>query len=162
MKNYELTYIISSDITIEEADAKAKEIELLIQEKGGVIIKSEKPTAKTLSYQIKKFGSGFFVVVNFQAIPDTINEIKENIIKKDKIIRYIILIKKTHFKQKRQRTRLKTKTEETTDPIKEKIEEKIEPQEEKKPNVKKVKSSKNKEKSEIEEIDKKLEEILSE
>ena len=33
MKTYELTYIVSPEITSEEADAKAKEIEFVIQNK---------------------------------------------------------------------------------------------------------------------------------
>ena len=42
MKPYELTYILSSSLTTQEADTQKKELEVFVQEKEGVILKSEK------------------------------------------------------------------------------------------------------------------------
>ncbi|MDO8623405.1 MAG: 30S ribosomal protein S6, partial [archaeon] len=63
MKPYQLTYIISPDITSEQAETESKNIESIVQDKKGVVLKSEKPSAKTLAYPIKKQSSGFFGVL---------------------------------------------------------------------------------------------------
>lgn len=107
MKPYELTYIISSEMTSEEAETEAKNIELLIQNKEGVIIRSEKPTPKTLAYPIKRQGSGFFVILEFQLEPEHIGEFKEKLQKNSKIIRSMLIIKNPIKIQKERRTRRK-------------------------------------------------------
>ena len=190
MKNYELTYIISPNMTAEEAQAKAKELESKIQAKEGVILKSQKPVAKTLSYQIKKFGSGFFGILEFQIEPEALLDIKNLIEKDNQFIRHIILVINPAKKQKERRQRIKPVSialaiaeevkedagkianfikEVIVKPVEEKIESMTEQKpvsptsgEEKKATVKKARSEKNKEKVEIEDIDKKLDEILSE
>lgn len=158
MKTYELTYIISPEITLEESESKTKELEKQIQEKGGLVIKSDKPVAKTLSYQIKKYGSGFFAVLEFQAEPEAIAELKNSLEKDSQILRHIFLVKNPAKKIKKQRVKPVTITEPVLKEVeKEKKEEKTE-----KTTIKKVKSEKSKEKADIEDIDKKLDEILSE
>lgn len=107
MKPYELTYIISSEITAEEAEAEAKDIESLIQDKEGVILKFEKPSPRTLAYPIKKQGSGFFGVLEFQLEPEHLGELKEKIQKDGKIIRHMLIIKNPAKIQKERRTKKK-------------------------------------------------------
>lgn len=185
MKTYELTYIIAPDITIEEAEAKSKEIENAIQSKEGVILKSDKPVAKTLSYQIKKFGSGFFAILEFQSEPEVMVQIKSDIEKDGKILRHLILVKNPARKLKERRQRIKPAlvveniakevqkdAEKVVEFVKEKIEKILEEKPasvkdsgearpEKKTTTRK-KAEKSKEKAEMEDIDKKLDEILSE
>lgn len=165
MKIYELTYFVSPNITLEETQEESKNLEDKIQQKGGVILRSEKPVAKTLSYQIKKSGSGFFSILEFQiepeSIEDIINELKEN----KNLLRHMLLVKNPARKFKERRQRIKPTTDAIIKEIKEEIkEEVIKPIQEEieKPAAKKVKSTKSKEKAEIEDIDKKLDEILSE
>ena len=111
MKTYELTYIISSQITQSEADESVKEVESFIQNKGGVVLRSEKPRAQTLSYPIKKQGSGYFSTLDFQ-IPEgdesndnKIKEINDSIDKNNKFLRHLILIKRPFKELKGRRTR---------------------------------------------------------
>lgn len=154
MKTYELTYIISSEITAEEAGTEAKNIESFIQDKKGVILKSEKPSPKALSYPIKKQGSGFFVVLDFQLEPEYLGELKEKLQKDGKIIRHMLIIKNPVKIQKERRTRKKPLISPASIETKKEIEKdtSAEPEQEKKTN-KKV---------ELKEIEEKLEEILSE
>jgi len=93
MKTYELTYIVSSEITAEEVEAETKNIEFFIQDKKGIILKSEKPSPRTLAYPIKKQSSGFFSVLEFQLEPEHLGELKEKLQKDDKIIRHMLIIK---------------------------------------------------------------------
>jgi ribosomal protein S6 len=77
MKTYELTYIVSPEITSEEAEVKAKEIESIISSKEGTILRQSNPNAKALSYPIKKHASGFLGILEFQMEPEQLLELKE-------------------------------------------------------------------------------------
>ncbi len=108
MKTYELTYIISPETTSEEIEAKAKEIESLIQSKEGTILKQLNPIAKTLSYPINKRASGFLGVLEFHLEPEKLLEFKEAIVKDKKIVRHMLIIKEAAELRRKMRTRTKT------------------------------------------------------
>jgi len=154
MKTYELTYIISSEITSEEAGITAKKINSFIESKEGVILKSDNPVAKTLSYPIKKLGSGYFVVLEFQIEPEKLNELKEYMQNPPagggKILRHMITIKKPVKARKERRGARKPLFSAETEPAEQKSMATEETKE--KPNKK----------IELEDIEKKLEEILGE
>jgi len=159
MKTYELTYIITSEITSEEAEARAKELESAVSRIEGSILRQANPSAKTLSYPVEGRASGFFGVIEFQAEPEKIPELKTFIEKDEKIIRHIIVIKKPQKMRPERRTR--TKPVSTEEPIfneKKKLEENVDLAEkaEERPTVK----AKSKEKVELKDIEHELDEIL--
>lgn len=152
MKTYELTYIISPEISSEEAEAFGKELETFIQSKEGVILRQSNPSAKTLSYPIKGHASGFMGILEFQTEPEKLIEIKEKFSKDGKITRYIVIIKKA-LKPKKER-----RTKKETIPVFEKENEvKLDAE---KPIS--AKSPTGKEKVELKDIEQKLDEILGE
>ena len=168
MKTYELTYIISPEITSEEAGAKAKEIESVIKSKEGTILKQSNPIAKTLSYPIKKRASGFFGVLEFQLEPELLSEVKTKLEKDVKVSRHMLIIKiAAEFKKER---RTKERSVSATKPVFE-IEKKVtasqdeaslapSEREEIKPSSAKVAAGK--EKVELKDIEHELDEILGE
>jgi len=105
MKTYELTYIISSQMSPKEADELAKETESAIQTKEGVILKSAKIAAKPLAYPIKKNSSGYFAVVEFQGQENIIKELKESLDRNKSILRSFVAVKKPVKIMKERRTR---------------------------------------------------------
>jgi ribosomal protein S6 len=151
MKTYELTYIVSPEITSEEAESKAKELEFLISSKEGTILKQSNPIARTLSYPIKKHASGFFGVLEFQVEPEGLLELKETLLKDGKIVRHMVIIKEAAMMRKERRTR--TKPSPIFD-IEKKIENKTEEKEEK------PEKKPEKEKVELKDIEHELDEIL--
>lgn len=108
MKTYELTYIISPEISLEEAQGLAKEIESDIQAKDGAILRQDSPTAKTLCYPIKKRASGFIGVFEFQLEPDKLNELQAKIQKDGKFVRHLVIIKEPARKRKERRVKSET------------------------------------------------------
>lgn len=168
MKTYELTYIVSPEITSEEAEAKGKEIESLITNREGTIVKQSNPVAKTFAHQVGKRASGFLGVLEFNIEPEKLVEFQEIMKKDGKIVRYMVIIKEAAEFKKERRTRTKPAIIET---IKEKIatsqdETSLAPSErEEKPidvadakptsKIKKIK-----EKIELKDIEEELEEIL--
>jgi ribosomal protein S6 len=167
MKTYELTYIVSPETTSEEAAAKAKEIESIIQGKEGVILKQSNPMPKTLSYPIKKRASGFFGVLEFQLEPEKLIELKEIVAKDGKIVRHMVIIKEAAKPRKERRSQrvlraksipafeIKQKTE---------IEEPIRRSKKEKPASAKIHkgTAGGKEKVELKDIEQKLDELLNE
>ena len=159
MKTYELTYIISPDITPEKAAAQAKEIESIIQSKEGNILKQSNPIAKTLSYPIKKRASGFFGVLEFQLEPEKLIELKEIIAKDGRIVRHMIIIKEAAELKRKMRTKTKSA------PVFEVGQKtKVESIKEEKPSPAKLSNehSEVKEKVELKDIEHELDEILGE
>ena len=153
MKKYELTYIISPEITNEESMALAKEIESFVQSKEGVILNQINPVAKTLAYPIKKHASGFMCVLEFQSEPELLAELEDKINKNTKIVRHIIAVKKPLKARKERRAK---------QPVAPSFvkEEKIENKELQDSDS--HKASIEKEKIELKDIEQKLEELLGE
>jgi small subunit ribosomal protein S6 len=143
MKTYELTYIISSALGSTESDNLRKDLEDFITGQGGTVVKSEKTLAQPLSYPIKKQSSGSFAMVIFQVAEDKIKVIKEKLEKDTNVLRHLFLVKKPAKEMKERRTR-KPLTPKATSP------------------ETPEKPKKDEGKVEIEEINKKLDEILSE
>jgi len=132
MKNYELTYLISSDVSGEELKNLSEKIKSFIQEEEGAIKKTTEPSKKELGYEIKEKGEAFLVALNFSFQPEKIANLEKKLKAENQILRYMILNKDLSEKivySKRTSPELKTKES------------------------KKV---------ELKEIDKKIEEILNE
>lgn len=94
MKTYELTYIASPTASQEELEALKEEIGKLIQSKEGAVLKLEGSTAKTLSYPIKKQISGYFTTVTFNIAEENLKEISKTLSKEAKILRSFIVVKR--------------------------------------------------------------------
>jgi len=152
MKTYELTYIVSPEITSEEAEAKAKEIESAIQSREGTISKQLNPIAKTLAYPIERRASGFFGVLEFKLEPEKLLELKEIIVKDKKIVRHMVLVKEPARIRKERRTRIKPEPAFT-------IEQKTEIESVKEEQTSTSKAE-EKGKVELKDIEQKLEELL--
>lgn len=183
MNNYELTYINSSELTQEEVETIAKEIESFIQKNEGVVLRRENPVPKMLSYSIKNKNSVFFNTLIFQLEPEKINELKEKIEKNEKIIRHILVTKNLKEKVRTRRLRKKIDLVADSESSKKELSEKdtfsfsspfssvitedvknqkTENEEELEINSNNKKTENKSEKTELKDIEKKLEEILSE
>ena len=153
MKTYELSYIISPEITMEEASAKAKDIELAIQSREGTILKQQNPIAKTLAFPVGKKASGFLGFIEFKIEPEKLLEIKEIVAKDGKIVRHMVIIKEA------QRIRKERKGKAKAAPLFEVIHKTETKHENEKP-ASVEGSVETKEKVELKDIDQQLEELL--
>ena len=147
MQTYELTYIISSHMTSEEAETVKKDFEAFLQANGGMIVKSEKSAPQPLAYQIKKHSSGFFVVTELQMEESKIKELRAELEKNTKILRHFLIVKHPAKIMKARRTRKPMPIEGKPEAVS------VLKHPEKKTKAAKV---------EMEDINKKLDEILSE
>jgi ribosomal protein S6 len=94
MRYYQLTYLISPDLSKEELKSLTEKINSLIQEEGGILANSEKPERKDLAFEIKKKNSAFLAGINFYLKPEKIEKLEKKIKSEEKILSHLILTKK--------------------------------------------------------------------
>lgn len=151
MKSYELTYLISPDLSEEELKNFSGKISNFIQEDSGILEKTTEPSKKKLGYPIKKKGEAFLVTLSFSLNPEKLENLEKKLKSENQILRYLILTKKTPetVLPKLQPRTVPSQTEVSAGPTV------------KEPNKPPVHQPKD-EKVELKEIDKKIEEILGE
>lgn len=135
MKSYELSYLITPEISDSEVKNFQEKIIAFVQEKG-VLVDTRLAKKIGLAYPIKKRVSAFFATLGFQSKTEDLSELEKKIKAEPNVIRYLILGKITH-KAKKKRSR---------PPVAPSIIRKIE--------------EPKKEKAKLEEIEQKLEEVL--
>jgi len=138
MKFYELTYLISPDLSEEEANAFQDKITSQIQQEGGVLNEVKHPIREQLAFAIKKKRSAYLSSLSFQLAPEKLENLEKKLKEDSQILRYLILIK-SPIKEVIIPSRKGSKLKEVL------------------PEVKKPRT-----KVELKEIEKKLEEILGE
>ncbi len=142
MKKYELTILISPDLTEQEVRTVEDEISAVIEEKGTLIGLST-PNKRELGYEINKKRSAYIMDIRFSAEPDFLLDFNKKLKEKKEILRYVLLIKhdpkpEKEPRKKENKTTIDFKSEVTSSP------------------------NKSRQKVEIGDIDKKIDEILSE
>ena len=92
MNKYESIVIINPNV--DEAGLKALEDKFtgLINENGKVE-SYENMGKKKLAYEVKKNKEGFYVLINFEAKPDSITELERNYRITDEVIKFIVVRK---------------------------------------------------------------------
>ena len=150
MKTYEITYLISSELSQEEAENTMSQVESLLSEEGGILIENKKERTVNLGYKVKKQKGGFLAVLKFQIEPKKAKKFQKTVEKRPEILRCLLSIppKKIAKTEKPRKKGLKKA--------------KIETRPESKKEKAKRKESPKEKKVELKEIEKKLEEILGE
>jgi len=91
-KIYDLTYLLSPDLNENEAQQLAQQISAGLAE--SKIIKTETPRMIGLSYPIKKQTTTFLANIIFETEPAKLVEIKNNLEKEEKILRFLLTNRK--------------------------------------------------------------------
>ena len=139
MKLYELTYLVSAELSPEQMETLSKKISSLILE-NGEIIGLIAPDKKNLTYPIKKQNAALLSQVKFNFEPELIDEFKKEINKEKEILRIMLIEKKNmRIKKKNRSSILEPKL----------ISEDI-----------KIPAKKSKQKDDLDKIEEKLDEIL--
>ncbi len=96
MKHYELTYLISPDLSEQEANSLSLKIAsfFLAPEKQRILEKNLSLLKKHLSYTIKKKTAAYLATLNFEMKPEMLEGLKKQIKSEPKILRYLIILSK--------------------------------------------------------------------
>lgn len=144
MKPYQLTYLISPNISEQELKKFSKKISDFILTEGGTLDKLAAPIRKKLAYPIKEREEMFLATLNFYLNPQELENFEKKLKSENQILRYILLTKKISKKISPEKIRKKPP----------KISEKpFAPYE-------RVRVKSEDKKVELEKIDQKIEEIL--
>lgn len=147
MNLYEIIYLISPELTNEDANQLNEKIAESLKALGATLYKIESPKKRNLAYQVNGFNEAYLASIDLDASAKKTKSIEEKLKEEEKVIRQIIISKDALEKEE--------KEPDVKELSQEKEEEKDKNQEEKKnkkgPKEKKVK---------LKEIDEKIDEIL--
>ena len=93
MKLYELTYLISPELSESELKSLNEKINSLIQKGAGVLNEVKLPIKKRLGQLIKKQREAFLINLSFYLEPDKLGSLEKELKSEKKILRYLILAK---------------------------------------------------------------------
>lgn len=118
MKHYELLYIIPGRYTEEEMEGIAAKISELVKKHGGEITVTDNLGPKKLSYPIANVQTGNYLVIEFNAEPERIKELDGELKLTPEVLRYQVAQKRVKTqaeidKEKARQERMAEKSEET-------------------------------------------------
>ena len=91
MKNYELTYLITPEIAEEQARELQNRIISLIQTEGGILLEEKAILKRRLAYTLKHQGQAYLSTLIFQSAPEKLVNIEKTLKSESQILRYLIL-----------------------------------------------------------------------
>ncbi|MFH1582265.1 MAG: 30S ribosomal protein S6 [bacterium] len=92
MKYYELTYLITPDLSEEEARAFQTKVNSFIADQG-ILEEGNVILRKKLAYPIQKKEQSYMAVATFNALPGKIADLEKQLKEEKEILRYILVIK---------------------------------------------------------------------
>ena len=95
MKNYELIYLSSPDLSKEELSLLREKIFSLIQEVGGELLGSLTNTSvrRKLASPVKNKDEAYFTTLDFHSEPEKLETLEKKLRLESQILRYLILVK---------------------------------------------------------------------
>ena len=91
MKNYEIMFILSTQLTDEVKQAGIKLVEDTLTKAGAVEIKTEVWGERKLAYPIKKKENGYYVLTLFQMDGTGLTEVEAKLNITESILKYMIV-----------------------------------------------------------------------
>ncbi len=95
MRHYELTYLISPELSEEEIRGFQEKIISLIQGVGGSLSEVLEPTRKKMVYPVRKKSSNgvYLTTLNFNLSPEKLGGLEKGLKSENQVLRHIILTK---------------------------------------------------------------------
>jgi len=91
LRSYELTLIVSPQLNEEAYDATIDKYSRFITGKGGVVDDTQRWGKRRLSYPIKHFGEGNYVLFKFRMKPASSRELEANLRISEEIVRHLLV-----------------------------------------------------------------------
>ena len=91
LRVYETLYIIHPDVPEEEVETMARQLESLVTDGGGEVVKGEIWGKRRLAYKVNKHSDGYFVLLRFKGAPAVVQRIESHFRLAEGIIRHLLL-----------------------------------------------------------------------
>ena len=92
-KEYEMSYLLTPEISEDKTDSEITELKNIITENSGSIVQADPIEKKWLVYPVKKQNQAYFGVVYFNVGTEGLDKIKKTLALYKKVLRYLILNK---------------------------------------------------------------------
>ncbi|MFL6351045.1 MAG: 30S ribosomal protein S6 [Bryobacteraceae bacterium] len=89
MRIYEELFIVRPDATPEEVDPFIEQLKNVIAHTGGTLEKVDKWGVRKLAYRLLKYNEGQYILLQFNAQPDTVKEIERRLRVADFVLKFI-------------------------------------------------------------------------
>lgn len=89
MRTYESLFIVQPNATDEEVQSVVQGVESIVTQEGGAILVKDIWGKRRLSYEVKKFNEGIYVLLRFQCPASLIKKLENHLKLNDEIIRFI-------------------------------------------------------------------------
>jgi small subunit ribosomal protein S6 len=89
MRIYEELFIVRPDATPEEVDPFVEQLKNVITHTGGALEKVDKWGVRKLAYRVGKFNEGQFILLLFNAQPETVKEVERRLRVADFVLKFI-------------------------------------------------------------------------
>ncbi len=89
MNHYETIYIVNPTLDDDALKEAIEKFSDLIKKLKGFIIKVNEWGKRKLAYELKQFDKGYYVVLDFCALPKMVRELERNLKLDERILKYI-------------------------------------------------------------------------
>jgi len=104
MRTYEELFILKPDAPEEEMDQVIEQMSSVITSGGGTVDKVDKWGKRRLAYRVDKYREGHYVLIVFQAAPETVKELERRLRVTDLVIKFLtVRIDETLKRQEKRR-----------------------------------------------------------
>ena len=90
-KKYELAYLVSSSVAEDEVLVVAGSLAKIIEEGGGLVRHQETPTKRRLAYLVDKQQNAYFGWITFSASPENVSGIEKKMKGAENILRHLLV-----------------------------------------------------------------------
>lgn len=91
MRNYELTFIVPSDVTEDDLNGVVTQVQGWVEASEGKVSKVDHWGRRRLAYNIAEYREGHYVLLGLELNPDATFELERNLKLSDKVLRYLLI-----------------------------------------------------------------------
>ena len=89
MRIYEELFVVRPDATDEELDPLIEQLRHVITQAGGSVDKADKWGVRKLAYRVLKYNEAHYILLQFNAQPETVKEIERRLRVSDLVLKFI-------------------------------------------------------------------------
>ena len=91
MRNYELTFIVPSDVTEDDVNTVVTQVQGWVEGVQGKVAGVDRWGRRRLAYDIGEYQEGHYVLLNLELNPQATFELERNLKLSDKVLRYLLI-----------------------------------------------------------------------
>lgn len=92
MRKYETLMVLHPDLPDAQTRETIGRARRLIEEMGGTVDQVQEWGMRDLAYPIRKLSRGYYVLTEYAATPETVNELERNLKIADEILRFLTVV----------------------------------------------------------------------